>query len=125
MYKIETDQAPKAIGPYSQAVKVGNLLFVSGQVPIDPAAGKIVDFTIQGQTKQVLANIAAILKAANITFENVVKTEVYMKDLNHFQEMNAIYAETFHYPIKPARQAMQVARLPLDSLIEISCIAHL
>ena len=116
-------EKPKAIGPYSHAVRAGNLLFVSGQIPIDPAHGKIMETTIQAQTRQVLANIEAVLRSEDLTLENVVKAEVYMKDLSQFQEMNAIYAEAFSFPVKPARQAMQVARLPMDALIEISCIA--
>ncbi len=121
--KIETPDAPKAIGPYSQAVVAGGFLFVSGQIPIDPKEGKIVDLTIQGQTKQVLENIEAILKKAGLGFADVVKTEVYLKDMGDFQEMNKIYAQTFSCPIKPARQAMQVGKLPMDALVEISCIA--
>lgn len=123
LQKIETDGAPKAIGPYSQAVLSGQFLFVSGQIPIDPKSGKIVETQIEGQTRQVLANIEAILRSIGLTFQNVVKVEVYVKDLADFPAINAIYGEAFNYPIKPARQLMQVARLPLDSLIEISCIA--
>ena len=121
--RVKTKEAPQAIGPYSQAVAFKNLLFISGQIPINPKVGKIVDFTIEGQTRQVLANIEAILKAEGLGFEQVIKTEIYVKDLNDFQLINAIYGEKFSHPIKPARQLMQVARLPLDSLIEISCIA--
>jgi 2-iminobutanoate/2-iminopropanoate deaminase len=120
---VETENAPKAIGPYSQAVRAGSFLFLSGQIAINPKVGKVVETTIQGQTRQVLANIEAILTAEGLSFEHVVKAEVYLKDLSHFQEMNILYAESFCYPIKPARQAMQVAKLPLDVLIEISCIA--
>jgi 2-iminobutanoate/2-iminopropanoate deaminase len=123
--KVETQHAPKAIGPYSQAVDAGGFLFVSGQIPIDPKAGKIADFTILGQTKQVLDNIEAILKKAGLSFADVVKTEVYLKDLGDFQEMNALYAQRFSHPIKPARQAMQVGKLPMDALVEISCIAKM
>ena len=123
MRKIETDRAPRAIGPYSQAIRVENFLFVSGQIPIELESGKIVDQTIQGQTRHVLDHIEAILKAAGLRLEDVVKTEIYLTDLGDFQVVNAIYAERFSHPIKPARQLMQVARLPLDSLIEISCIA--
>lgn len=121
--KIETTKAPQTIGPYSQAVGFEYLLFVSGQIPIDPKSGKIIEHTIDGQTRQVLANIEAILKADGLGFEHVIKTEIYMKDIGDFQVVNSIYAEKFFHPIKPARQLMQVARLPLDSLIEISCIA--
>ncbi len=121
--KIETKHAPQAIGPYSQAVSWNSFLFVSGQIPIDPKTGKIEHTTIQEQTKQVLDNIEAILRADSLGFEDVVKVEVYVKDLNDFQAINAIYAEKFAHRVKPARQFMQVARLPLDSLIEVSCIA--
>lgn len=123
MKKIETEKAPKAIGPYSQAIVAGQFVFVSGQLPINPTSGKIIETTIEGQTKQVLANIEAILHAAGLSFAHVVKTEIYLKDLENFHKVNALYAEKFSHPIKPARQTMQVARLPLDSLIEISCIA--
>ena len=121
--KIDTDEAPKAIGPYSQAVMVEPFMFVSGQIAIDPITGKIIDYTIQGQTKCVLNNIEAILKAAGLNFEAIVKTEVYLKNWDDFQEMNNIYTDRFSHSIKPARQTMQVVRLPLDALIEISCIA--
>ena len=123
LQKIETNQAPAAIGPYSQAVIAHPFLFVSGQIPIDPKSGKVTAETIEDQTRQVLANIEAILKAAGLKFENVVKTEVYLKEMGDFAAMNALYAEKFRGPIMPARQAMQVAKLPLDVKIEISCIA--
>lgn len=121
--QITTDKAPKAIGPYSQAISAGSFLFVSGQVAIDPATSKLAGDTIEEQTKQVLKNLEAILAAANLTLENVVKTEVYLKDLKDFQGMNTLYAEKFTYPEKPARATVQVAKLPLDALVEISCIA--
>lgn len=121
--KIDTQHAPAAIGPYSQAVLATPFLFVSGQIPIDPKTGTLVADTIEDQTRQVLANIEAILKAANLTFADVVKTEVYLKDMQDFAAMNAIYAEAFRGPVLPARQAMQVAKLPRDVRIEISCIA--
>lgn len=125
MQKIETENAPKAIGPYSQATQAGDFLFVSGQLPADPKTGKLAEPTIQAQTRQVLANLEAILTAANLTWQHVVRCDVFMKDLEQFKEMNAIYAEKFPHPIKPARQTIQVARLPLDALIEISCVAVL
>lgn len=121
--KIESDKAPKAIGPYSAGVMTKDLVFVSGQLPIYPPKGAIVDHTIEGQTRQVLDNIEAILEAANLTLEDVVKAEVFLKDMNDFQKVNAIYAERFTGAVKPARQAFQVARLPMDALVEISCIA--
>jgi 2-iminobutanoate/2-iminopropanoate deaminase len=130
MYKTEfkaihTDQAPKAIGPYSQAVAAGPFLFVSGQIPIDPQTGALCGETIEEQTVQVLNNIEAILYAAGLTLADVVKTEVYLKDMQDFAKVNALYAARFSHPIKPARQAMQVAQLPLDVRIEISCIAFI
>lgn len=121
--KIETTEAPQAVGPYSQAVMTEQFLFVSGQLPIDPKIGKIIDQTIQGQTALVLSHIEAILKAAHLSLEDVVKVEIFLKDMNDFPQMNRIYAEKFTHFIKPARQTVQVARLPFDSLIEISCIA--
>ena len=122
--KIETEHAPKAIGPYSQAILAGDYLFVSGQIPIDPKTGNLVEDAIEAQTRQVLDNIQAILEARGLTFEHVVKTEVFLKDMQDFQAMNAVYAKAFSYPIKPARQAFQVAKLPLDVRVEISCIAY-
>jgi 2-iminobutanoate/2-iminopropanoate deaminase len=121
--KIETKGAPQAIGPYSQAVVFQQFVFVSGQIPIEPKSGKIIDPSIEGQTRQVLDNIEAILKADGLGLEHVIKTEIYVKDIGDFQIVNAIYAERFSHAIKPARQLMQVSQLPLDSLIEISCIA--
>lgn len=125
MIKIETENAPKAIGPYSQAVRIRHLLFVSGQLPLNPKTGKIEEVSIEGQTRQVLANIKAILQAAGCSMDDVVRTEVYLKDLQDFAAMNQIYAEYFSSEIKPTRQAMQVAKLPLDARIEISCIAFI
>ncbi|HSW86760.1 MAG TPA: RidA family protein [Rhabdochlamydiaceae bacterium] len=121
--KIETDEAPEAIGPYSQAVLAGPFLFISGQIPIDPQTGQLVEDTIEAQTEQVLDNIEAILKAKGLSFHHVVKTEVFLKDMEDFQAMNSIYAKRFSNIIKPARQAFQVARLPRDARVEISCIA--
>jgi 2-iminobutanoate/2-iminopropanoate deaminase len=121
--EIRTENAPKAIGPYSQAVKAGSFLFVSGQLPLNPKTGKIEDGTIEGQTRQVLANIEAILKEAGLELNDVVKCEVYLKDMQDFQAMNTIYAEKFSGPIKPARQAMQIGKLPMDARVEISCFA--
>jgi 2-iminobutanoate/2-iminopropanoate deaminase len=122
--KIETAHAPKAIGPYSQALLAEGFVFISGQIPVDPMSGKIQESTIQGQTTQVLQNIEHILKAEGLTFEHVVKTEIFMKDLKDFQEVNKIYGEKFSHENKPARQTIEVSRLPMDALIEISCIAY-
>jgi len=123
MKKIETDQAPKAVGPYSQAVMAPPFLFLSGMVAIDPKTGKITETAIEGQTRQVLVNIEAVLKAASLSFKDVVRMEVFLKDMAHFQVMNSIYAEKFPHEVKPARHTVEVARLPLDALIEITCTA--
>ncbi|MBP7074773.1 MAG: Rid family detoxifying hydrolase [Rhabdochlamydiaceae bacterium] len=125
MKKIETDQAPQALGPYSQAVEAGGFLFLAGQVPINPITGKIDESSIEGQTRQVLLNIEAILKAAGLTMNYVVRSEVFLKDLSHFSAMNEVYATFFTGPIKPARHTIQVTRLPLDALVEITCTAIL
>ncbi len=121
---VSTPEAPAAIGPYSQGVKAGNLLFLSGQIPIDPKTGNVVDGGIEPQTRQVFRNIAAILTAAGASFENVVSAGVFLTDMNDFGKMNAIYAEYFSTPA-PARATVQVARLPKDSLIEIQVTAVL
>lgn len=120
---VKTEKAPKAIGPYSQAVLAGPFLFVSGQLAIDPITNKLTGANIEEQTLQVLKNIEAILAEQGLTFENVVKSEVFLKNMNDFNGMNRIYSEKFIYDIKPARQAVEVAKLPLDGLVEISCIA--
>jgi 2-iminobutanoate/2-iminopropanoate deaminase len=121
--KIETSEAPKAIGPYSQAVCFAPFVFVSGQLPIDPKTGKLVESDIILQVNQVLDNIEAILKVRGCSFQHVVRCEVFVKDLNDFAIINQEYAKRFTQPIPPARQTIQVARLPQDALIEISCIA--
>ena len=121
--KIDTAHAPKAIGPYSQAIKAGNFLFLSGMLPIDPKVGKIVETTIEGQTRQIFHNIEEVLKAAGLNLEHVVRMEVFLKDLADFQAMNGVYAQKFPQDAKPARHAFQVARLPMDALVEITCTA--
>jgi 2-iminobutanoate/2-iminopropanoate deaminase len=123
--QISTEHAPKAIGPYSQAIRAGSYVFLSGQVAIDPSTGKLAGETIEDQTRQVLKNLEAVLVDQHLTLENVVKTEVYLKDLKDFQAMNGIFAEKFSYAIKPARATIQVSKLPLDALVEISCIAYI
>lgn len=120
---ITTENAPKAIGPYSQAVLAHPFLFISGQIGIDPKLGKIISQKVEDQTRQVLDNIEAILKEVGLGLDNIVKTEIYLTDMNDFQAVNTIYAERFDL-YKPARQTMQVVKLPLDALIEISCIAR-
>jgi len=120
---ISTSLAPSAIGPYSQAIRAGNLVFVSGQIPIDPASGKIIDDkTIQAQTRRVLQNLTAIVMAAGGSLESIVKTTVYLRDMSEFAEMNAVYAEFFRMR-PPARATIEAARLPRDVSIEIDCIA--
>ena len=108
---ISTEKAPAAIGPYSQAVKAGNLLFISGQIPVDPATGEVVEATIQAQTAQSLTNLKAILAHAGGTMGHVVKTTVFLSDMENFVEMNRVY-KTFFEAECPARSAVQVARLP-------------
>jgi len=121
---IFTENAPKPIGPYSQAVKVGNFLFISGQIPITPETGELIPGDIKAQTRQVLENIKAIVEAAGGSLNNIVKVNVYLKDMNDFQAMNEVYAEYFGES-KPARAAVEVARLPKDVRIEIEAIAFL
>jgi 2-iminobutanoate/2-iminopropanoate deaminase len=119
---ISSDGAPKAIGPYSPAVRAGNLLFVSGQVPIDPATGNMIDGDVSAQSRRVFDNIGALLKAAGLSFSNVVRTTVFLADMNDFAAMNAVYATYFSEPY-PARATVQVARLPKDARVEIDVIA--
>ncbi|MDR3072685.1 MAG: RidA family protein [Clostridiales Family XIII bacterium] len=120
---IASIDAPAAIGPYVQANKAGNLLFVSGQIPLDPVSGEIVGSTIEEQTHRVLQNLEAILKEAGTSFSNVLKTTVFLSDMNHFGGLNATYAEYFQGPELPARSTVQVGRLPKDVLVEIEAIA--
>ncbi len=121
--KISTTQAPEAVGPYSQGVYVDGLIFVSGQVAIDPATGKKVEDDIRAQTDRVIENLKAVLKAEGADLSDVVRCDVFLKDMNDFTSMNEVYASRFTGNPKPARQTVQVSRLPLDALIEISCIA--
>ncbi len=120
---LSTEHAPKAIGPYSQGIQAGDLLFLSGQLPIDPAVGKIVAADIEGQTKQSLTNIRAILESAGCTMDNVVKTTVFLKDINDFGKMNEVYKEFFTEGNYPARSAIQVAAIPQDARLEIEVVA--
>jgi 2-iminobutanoate/2-iminopropanoate deaminase len=121
---IASPEAPQAIGPYSQAVRAGNLLFLSGQIPLDPTTGAIVDGDITAQTQRVLENISAVLKAAGASFANVARTTVFLLDMNDFAAMNAVYAKHVVDP-PPARSTVQVSRLPKDVLVEIDVIAVL
>ena len=118
---ICTTKAPSAIGPYSQAIQVGNLVYTSGQIPINPATGSFVAGGIKEQTRQSLTNVKAILEEAGLTMANVVKTTVFMVDMNDFADMNAVYAEFFAEPY-PARSAVAVKTLPKGSLVEIEVV---
>ena len=120
---ISTPNAPAAIGPYSQAVRTGNLIFVSGQIPLDPATGQLVRGDIGTQTQQVLENLAAVLEAAGSSLAKVVKTTVYLRDLGEFGRINEIYAK-FFAGSPPARATVQVVRLPRDAAIEIDVVAE-
>ena len=123
MKSVETVKAPAAIGPYSQAVRTGDLVFVSGQLPIDPANGLIVSGGIVDQTNRAIDNLEAVLFAAGSSIEHVVKTEVFLKNMSDFAAMNEVYASRFTGKVKPARATVEVSRLPKDSLIEIACFA--
>ncbi|MFQ5652910.1 MAG: RidA family protein [bacterium] len=119
---IASDKAPKAIGPYSQAVRVGNTIYLSGQIAIDPATGKMVPGGIEAQTHQVLQNIQAVLEEAGFSLQDVVQSKVFLADLEHYRAMNEVYG-TYFTTAPPARAAVQVARLPLDALVEIMVTA--
>ena len=123
MKAISTEKAPAAIGPYSQAIQVGNLVYTSGQIPIDPATGMIVTGGIKEQTFQSLTNVKAILEEVGLTMSNVLKTTVFMADMGDFADMNSVYAEFFTEPY-PARSAVAVKTLPKGALVEIEVIAE-
>lgn len=120
---ISTDRAPSAIGPYAQAITSGGLVFCSGQLPVDPASGKVVAGGIVEQTRQVLQNLSAVLVAANSSVARIVKTTVFLSDMNHFADMNGEYAAQMQGHT-PARATVEVSRLPKDVLVEIDCIAE-
>ena len=122
MKALHTDKAPAAIGPYSQAIEVNGMVFASGQIPLDPATGNIVEGGIKEQTHQALTNAEAIMEAAGLTLANVVKTTVFMADMNDFAAMNEVYATFFSEPY-PARSAVAVKALPKGVLVEVECIA--
>ncbi|MCI0663410.1 MAG: RidA family protein [Acidobacteria bacterium] len=122
MENIQTDRAPQAIGPYSQAIKANGLIFASGQIPLDPATMRIVEGGIQEQTRRVLDNLKAVLEAAGSSMDRVVKTTVYLADMGELTAMNEIYASYFS-ATRPARATVQVARLPRDVKVEIDVIA--
>lgn len=121
---VRTDNAPKAIGPYSQAVSAGGFLFCSGQIPLDASSGQIVGETAGEQTVKVMANLLAVLEAAGLDFGNVVKTTIFLKDMNDFSHVNDAYAAAMGGH-RPARATVEVARLPKDVMVEIDCIAAL
>jgi len=123
MKTIRTEKAPAAIGPYSQAIQVGNLVYTSGQIPIDPATGSFVEGGIKEQTLQSLTNVKAILEEVGLTMSNVLKTTVFMTDMGDFADMNSVYAEFFTEPY-PARSAVAVKTLPKGALVEIEVIAE-
>lgn len=123
MKAISTTNAPKAIGPYSQAIQVGNFIFTSGQIPIDPSTGTIVDGGIKAQARQSLQNIKAIMEESGIEMKNIIKTTVFLSDMNDFAEMNEVYAEFFTEPY-PARSAVAVKTLPKGALVEIEAVAE-
>ena len=126
---VETERAPRAIGPYSQAVVMGPLVFLSGQVALDPTSGELVSGGIEAETQQVLDNLSAVLSAAGAGWEDVVKTTIYLTDLGHFQTVNTIYAARVRPASEgsapPARATVQVAALPKGALVEIDAIAYL
>jgi 2-iminobutanoate/2-iminopropanoate deaminase len=124
MDALTTKDAPAAIGPYSQAISAGGFLFVSGQIPLDPASGTLVGGGIVDQTHRVLQNLGAILRAAGVSFDRVVKTTVYLQDMSEFAAMNEIYATYFPAPA-PARATVQAARLPRDVKVEIDLVAYI
>ena len=119
---ISTESAPGAIGPYSQAIKANGMVFVSGQIPIDPATGEFVSHEVAEQTEQVFKNLSAVLDAAGVSLDNVVKTTVFLADMSDFAVMNEVYGRYFDSN-KPARATVQAARLPRDAKVEIECIA--
>lgn len=122
MEVIATEKAPAALGPYSQAIRVNGMIYCSGQIPINPATGTIEATTIEEQTAQSISNLRNVLEKAGSSLSNVVKTTVFIKDMNDFAALNKVYAEMFG-DTKPARSCVEVARLPKDVLVEIECIA--
>jgi 2-iminobutanoate/2-iminopropanoate deaminase len=119
---VTSAAAPKAIGPYSQAVRAGDLLFLSGQIPLDPSTGQMVDGDIAAATRRVMDNLAAVLASAGLSFANVVRTTIYLADLGDFAKVNEVYGSYLSEPF-PARATVQVARLPRDSRVEIDAVA--
>lgn len=122
--KLETNEAPLIPGPYSQGISADGVVYVSGQLPVDPKTGKLVEADIKSQTTRVLLNMKAVLEAADLGLDRVVRCEVFLKNISDFSAMNEVYASFFDKQPMPARQAFQVGALPLDAMVEISCIAH-
>jgi len=120
---ITTPNAPAPIGPYNQAILINGTLYTSGQIPIDPKTGELVQDTIEAETKQVMENMKAVLAAANMTFENVVKTSIFISDMHNFSKINAVYGQYFDDATAPARETIEVANLPKFVNVEISMIA--
>lgn len=123
MEALSSVSAPKAIGPYSQAIRAGDLLFLSGQIPLDPATGQMIEGDITAQTRRVMDNLGAILDAAGLSFADVARTTIFLADLNDFVKVNEVYGSYFREPY-PARATVQVARLPRDSRVEIDAVAR-
>jgi 2-iminobutanoate/2-iminopropanoate deaminase len=119
---VYSPHAPEPIGPYSQAIQAGNMLFISGQIAIERSSGNIISSTIEAETKQVMHNLEAVLKAAGMDFSHVVKSTIFLKDMNNFPKVNEIYGQYFKQQ-PPARETVEVSRLPKDVNVEISCIA--
>ncbi len=124
LHPIRTDQAPQAIGPYSQGIRAGDFIFCAGQVGLDPASGKLVEGGVEAQTRRALQNLSGVLQAAGSAMNGIVKTTVFLANMDDFQKMNAVYAEFFSANL-PARATVQVARLPRDAAVEIEAIAVL
>ena len=122
---VNTSNAPKPIGPYNQAVISGNLMFMSGQIAFDPSTGELVIEEIQAETKQVMENLKSILDEAGLSFKDVIKTSIFLSDMNNFQEVNKVYGSYFSDEDAPARETVEVSRLPKDVNVEISMIAQL
>lgn len=121
---IKTNEAPEPIGPYNQAIEAGEFIFLSGQIGIDVDTGELINENIQAETNQVMRNIESVLKASNRNFDNVVKSTIFLKDLNDFSIVNEVYSKYFKNKISPARETVEVARLPKDANVEISVIAY-
>lgn len=124
MRSVRSDGAPAPVGPYSQAVVCDGWLFASGQIPLDPTSGRLVDGDVEAQTRRVLANLRAVLEAAGVDLNAVVRTTIYLTDLGDFRRVNATYAEHFPNEPQPARTTVQVAALPLGARVELDCIAR-